>query len=486
MLHDFKIAATMCDREIRFRCARCNSETRHSNIQDLTSIGCKSCNVDSREVISDDVRASSTSQELDYGDASNSFERSTVMPYSKAKADSAVDQSVQRDRSRSPKREHTASPQNKTFRSRSPLLRPPLSPRPAMPLVRLPPVVNDIPSPAFVPTGPRKSNESNNDNFQSPDRYRDRASSRDIEQSQRLQQNPTHAQESKTDSTPGRIADCAAAMRNMDKPFVGLGYPAIVGEEDWCLSCHDTGHQPQHCTKKWPDKKLNPSQQSKWLQSVPTRYLLSTHRTQPRTLRALVKEILIHGVDHVQHSEYIQQRDRFFDALMTKMSRRRWLSNQKIWLRFMSSANHGMKICVQRLMSRPLEILKNTIRDKYMLKDENMDDFVTRVFAFAPHDDPMLPTEVFERVMDQLLSVPVCHRAWLMDMSFIMGRYVASSPKMTKLGAEEREWMSKAFRALLDAQPQFEFRDSTWIRHLSYPDLNAIDRGLLRVREWSC
>lgn len=107
-----------------------------------------------------------------------------------------------------------------------------------------------------------------------------------------------------------------------------------------------------------------------------------------------------------------------------------------------------------------------------------MNAFMTRIFEFSPNNYSEIPAELLNEAKDELRKVPDGYEAWVLEWSVWLQQYIQKCPEVEDTNPACYLWMMGAFSALLDTQPRFEYRDSVWIPHLCYPDLDAIWKDL--------
>lgn len=144
-------------------------------------------------------------------------------------------------------------------------------------------------------------------------------------------------------------AGCDAIIPQDNKTLGAPRYPALIGEEDWYLLCHVNDHRAQNRPRPELSESSDEGDRVKLLRSIPQNFILATLHDILRTIRSLVKEVVIQSLDIQGYKEHVQRRDKLFSELLDEMSDRQLTSVQESCLRFMSSINHGMKICSKGL-----------------------------------------------------------------------------------------------------------------------------------------
>lgn len=325
------------------------------------------------------------------------------------------------------------------------------------------------------PTAPRNDGLSEN-SFAVSDEHQmlqKRPTSQSSIHKSRLQNIPTKFEPFEVEEV-AKFQDVKAThLQKEDKELAALEYPACIGEEDWCLSCHTNNHRAQDCLGPKPHMTTFEGERDKLLRKIPPKYILSTIHEMPRTIRGLGKEVVVHGLDSQDYREHVKQRDQLFGELFDEMSKRNMTSAQESWFRFMSSINHGMEICRGGLARRPLKVLRTAIKDRYMNADEGLSMLATRLFDSGSVDHT-IPIEVIDVVKNSLDTVRCNHDTWMKKWDADLQYYLKNSPKIRKLNPADLDWIHKAFAALRTAQPQFGHRQSVWIQHLWYPEIDSI------------
>lgn len=263
------------------------------------------------------------------------------------------------------------------------------------------------------------------------------------------------------------------------KTLPALGYHTLIGEEDWCLSCHVNGHRASNCPGLSDEGAVEEDQRYKLLWAIPPHHILLTACVEPKRARDLVKEVLVHGLDTRGHRQYVERRDLLFNQILDELSNRNLSSFQTVWFNFMSSINHGMKICARGLARRPLPVLEDAIKVQYTTKEKDLGVFVHDLFRHGSADDsPFIAKDLLQTVKESLEQTQSNYETWMKKWDAKLQEYLEECPKIGRLKSADRDWLMMAFSALRTAQPQFEYRFSIWVQHLTYPDIGALEEKL--------
>lgn len=233
-----------------------------------------------------------------------------------------------------------------------------------------------------------------------------------------------------------------------------IGYHTLIGQEDWCLSCHTSGHRNPHCPISSDEGATqDEDQRHELLWAILAHYILSTGYLQPRTVCDVVKEVLIHGLVTRGHNVHVARRDCLFSAMFEQFSNQDMSSFQAVWFDSMSSSiNHGIQTCAKGLVRRPLPILKGAMKARYMTQAEDLDGFVEGIFEQGSGDDSPVTEQLLVAIKESLQEIQSNYEAWMEQWDTELQAYLEDDPKIQRLKSADREWLMNAFSTLRAAQ----------------------------------
>lgn len=276
----------------------------------------------------------------------------------------------------------------------------------------------------------------------------------------------------KWDPTRGRKSTVRIDARREEEH----GNPSAKSDPgSYCLLCHMMGHQASDCEGPAPvdrDEGIR-----RW---VPHGFIHSYQRSsdRPTSARQLITLIATCEVVPSEKMLCVEGRDSLLLELHDEMCNYPREVDHATWIRFMSEINSIVDKCLAGLRVLPRAAVRDSFSGHY-LKDESLSALVARVFA--ENGDFIISQTVAEtakRILDKVRILFENSKQSCVDR---LQRYLKESPVYRALDEADKEWMLRAYNALVDLQPVFE-DGTSYIRPLV---LANIDEVVAQLGLWS-